>query len=645
MMSAQSLPTIHADNLAEVLDNLQIVVTLLTEDGVIVWANRTALALTRAPEQAVGSALADALALTVGAAPVLVDALARVGAGEGRRVEVEVQAGGRPRRLDLSLRRLPAKPDQAAQILVKGIDITEAARREHESATYRAVVDTNTDIISRLSPDGTLLFVNDAYCRFFGRTRAAVVGRAWQPMAHPDDVAAVQQALERMRPGEPIVIVEHRVIDGEGRVRWVEFVNRGFYGPDGDLVEFQSIGRDVTLRKEGEVERLRAERRMQERQRIEGLGLLAGGVAHDINNTLTCVVSNVALARHSIGDPVELSAALDEIDGAAERATALCRQMLAYAGKSPLTRTHVDLPRLIRGSRSLLRAALPSHATIRLDIASAVPAILGDETQLRQILLNLVTNAGDAVRTRGGVVSVSVRGAPAPPAGLQSVGLDVDLPAGETVILGVADDGVGMPPEVVARIFEPFFTTKTVGRGLGLAATLGLLRAHHAAVRVDSVPNGGTRFEVVFPAVAGAEPASVAPAARADAPGIHGRGLILVVDDDDAVRRAVSRQIEMLGYAVLQARDGPEGVEMFRRDVAEIRGVLLDFSMPGMNGDRMLREMQAERPDLPALVMSGGHATRDLREWFADLRVDEFIAKPFTIEVLRRALAGIVADA
>ncbi len=624
---------IDVADLAAILDAVHLFVAVLTPDGVIVWANRMARALTGPP----GSTLLDG-PWSPAAALALADAVARAVAGEAVRAQLDLHApDGRSHRLDLSLCALPREPGRPTWILVKGIDITEAAERDREGATYRAVVDTHTDIISRLAPDGTLRFVNDAYCRFFGRSRAALVGSHWQPVAHPDDIARIEHELTRMTPSDPVVTVENRVQDGEGRVRWM-----GFYDPDGRLVEFQSIGRDITLRKEGEVERLRAERRMQERQRIEGLGLLAGGVAHDINNVLTCVISSVALARRSTGDPTELTALLDEIDGAAERVAELCRQMLAYAGKSPLFRSLIDLPRLLTTSLPLLRAALPPEATLRLELEPTRVAILGDETQLRQIVLNLVTNAGDAVRGRGGAVRVSLRSARIAPDSHEGVGLDVDLPEGEVVILGVSDDGVGMPPEVIARIFEPFFTTKAVGHGLGLAATRGLIHAHQAAVRVDSTPGRGTRFEVLFPAARPPDPAPPAPSAPPSAsPG--GRGLVLLVDDDDAVRRSLARQIVALGYAVLEAHGGLEGVAMFGRHGAEISAVLLDVTMPDMNGDRVLRELQRVRADLPALVMSG-YTTGDIHDLFTGTRVAKFLQKPFSLASLQAALAGATGD-
>lgn len=636
-------PLLDATDLAAVLDAVHLFVLVLTNDGVIVWANRTAQALTGSPRELVGSKLLDGPWWSPVAARFLGDAVARVVVGEVVHGQIDLHApGGRSPRLDLSLRALHRAPGRPPWILMRGVDVTEAAQRDRDAATYRAVVDTQSDIISRLAPDGTLRFVNDAYCRFFGRSRAALIGSPWQPVAHPDDISAVEHELGRMTPSEPVVTVENRVLDGEGRLRWMEFVNRGFYDPDGRLVEFQSIGRDITLRKEGEVERLRAERRMQERQRIEGLGLLAGGVAHDINNVLTCIITSVALARQSTSDPTELAALLDEIDGATERVADLCRQMLAYAGKSPMIRSLVDLPRLITTSLPLLHSTLPPEAALRLELEPTLAAILGDETQLRQIVLNLVTNAGDAVRGRGGVVTVSLRRSRIAPGSRDGSGLDVDLPEGEVVILGVSDDGVGMPPEVVALIFEPFFTTKAVGRGLGLAATLGLIHAHQAAVRVDSTPGKGTRFEVVFPAVKPAEPAPPTPSAP-DPANLRSRGLVLLVDDDDAVRRSLARQILALGYGVLEACGGLEGVAMFEHHGPEVSVVLLDVTMPDMNGDRVLRELQRTRPDLPALVMSG-YTTSDIHDLFSGTRVTQFLQKPFSLASLQAALDGATGD-
>ena len=365
-------------------------------------------------------------------------------------------------------------------------------------------------------------------------------------------------------------------------------------------------------------------------------------MAHDINNVLTCIITSVALARQSTSDPTELAALLDEIDGATERVADLCRQMLAYAGKSPMLRSMVDLPRLITTSLPLLHSTLPPEAALRLELEPVVSSILGDETQLRQILLNLVTNAGDAVRGRGGVVTVSLHSSRIAPGSRDGLGLDVDLPEGDVIILGVTDDGVGMPPEVVALVFEPFFTTKAVGRGLGLAATLGLIHAHQAAVRVDSTPGKGTRFEVVFPAIKPVEPAPPAPSAP-DPTGLRNRGLVLLVDDDDAVRRSLARQIIALGYGVLEARGGLEGVAMFRRHASEVSVVLLDVTMPDMNGDRMLRELQHVRPDLPALVMSG-YTTSDIHDLFSDTRVAQFLQKPFSLASLQAALDGATGD-
>lgn len=648
-MTTENTPLIGAQELAAALDEIRVFFALLAHDGSIVWANRVALALG-------GCTLADLVTLPLSEAPwwtaraaaleVLPGALARAAAGEVAHLELEM---GRPdvgpRRYDLTLRRLPGEPEQAGTLMAKGIDITEIkqreTQREREEATYRAVVDTQTEIISRIAADGTIEFVNDAYCRFFGRTRAALVGRSWHPLAHPADIAGIERDLARMTPAEPVIVIENRVRDAEGAYRWVEFVNRGFYDAEGVLVELQSIGRDITLRKEGELERARAERRMQERQRLEGLGLLAGGVAHDFNNVLTCVTACVALARLELASPEQVSSLLDEIEAAVGRAAQLCRQMLTYAGKSPLARGRIELNGLVATSLQLLRASLPCGAALRVQLEPGLPEVVGDETQLRQILLNLVVNAGEALGERGSEVTISTRRSRVTRGMLEGLALDVELPDAEVVVVAVRDDGAGMTPEVVARIFEPFFTTKATGRGLGLAATLGLLRSHGAAIRITSAPGEGSLFEAVFPTAGDVAPAS-APSRqpRPSTTNFRGHGTVLLVDDDDAVRMALERQLTGMGYAVVEACGGVEGVEQFRRHAAEVRVVLLDVTMPDMNGDRMLREIRSVRPDVPALVMSG-YSARDVRELFAGCPVVGFLQKPFALEELQGLLAEV----
>jgi two-component system cell cycle sensor histidine kinase/response regulator CckA len=650
-MTTEHTPMVGAQELAAALDEILIFVALLARDGAIIWANRVALTLGGCTlAEVVGCPLPCAPWWATGAAAraVLPGALAGATAGEVARVELELgQPDERPRRYELTLRLLREVPARSGMILVKGVDVTEARQREtlreREEATYRAVVDAQTDIISRIAADGTILFVNDAYCQFFGRARAALVGRSWHPLAHPDDIVEIERELARMSPGEPVVIIENRVRDAEGRFRWVEFVNRGFYDTDGRLAELQSIGRDITLRKEGEVERRRAERRMQERQRLEGLGLLAGGVAHDFNNVLTCVMASVGLAREELASPEQVSSLLDEIEMAAGRAAQLCRQMLAYAGRSPLARGRIDLGRLVTTSQPLLRASLTCGAQLTLHLAPGVHEVVGDETQLRQILLNLVVNAGEALGERGHEVAISIRRSRVECGRFEGAALNVDMPDAEVVVLAVSDDGVGMSMEVVSRVFEPFFTTKATGRGLGLAATLGLLYAHGAAVRVDSTPGEGTRFEVVFPA-AGEDEHAEAPSGEPStrAPRFRGHGVLLLVDDDDSVRQVLARQLTGMGYQVIEARGGVEGVELFRRLAAQVRVVLLDVTMPDMNGDRVLREIQSVRRDVPALVM-GGYSSRDVRELFADCSVVGFLQKPFGVEVLQGFLAEIAA--
>lgn len=478
---------------------------LLTRDGIVLDANPSALEL--------GALRIDEVAgrplWAAGWWHERVDAQAAVRAAceraaDGERTRCQVVAGRHdaPCLLDLVVSPRRDTAGAPTSLLVEahpvGRPADTAVVRNDNDALYRAVVDGQTELVSRFLADGTFVFANDAYCRFFGKPAELLLGKRWQPVAHPDDVAHVEAELAKMTPNNPIVVIENRVHDAAGRVRWCEFVNRGFYGPDGALSEVQSIGRDITRRREGEAERRRIQLHLQERQRLESLGILAGGVAHDFNNILACIMTSATLLRCELPPGSPGREFIEEIEVAVARAADLSRQMLAYAGRGPIARAPSDLTALVRDSLSLVRPATGRGVTLELTLDTDLPPVLGDETQLRQVLLNLVFNAVEACEPRG-VVEISTGRVRADAATLATYHAAAPLPPGEYVSLSVRDDGVGMPPEVRVRAFEPFFSTKANGRGLGLAATLGIVHGHDAGISVDSELGRGTTVSILFP--------------------------------------------------------------------------------------------------------------------------------------------------
>jgi PAS domain S-box-containing protein len=522
----------------------------------------------------------------------------------------------------------------------------EQALRESE-ARYRQVLEDQTEVVCRFRVDGTLLFVNEVYCRLFGGTPAGLIEQRWQPVVHPDDRAHVEALLAEMSPAKPVVVCENRVFDAAGRVRWMEFVNRGFFAPDGTLLECQAVGRDVTDRRTAEDARreleadLRAreqqqkyERQLLQSQKLESLGVLAGGIAHDFNNLLTGVLGYASLARMRLAPQDPIGQDLKQIESAAQRAADLCLQMLAYAGRGQFVVQPVDLNLLTQEMTQLLATALSKKAVLKYNLTPELPQVKADATQLRQIVMNLVTNASDAIGPRSGVVTVTTGVIDADARYLGEIPSS-DLAAGRYVYLEVSDTGCGMADEVKARIFDPFFTTKFTGRGLGLAAVQGIVRAHHGAIKVYSQVNKGTTFKVLLPALD--EPAELAaPLARASVPAGRGRR-VLVVDDEEDVRVFARKVLELAGFAVTVAVDGQDGVDVFSAAQDAFELVLLDLTMPRLGGADAYRALRRQRTDV-RVVLTSGFAAAEATSGFEGKGLAGFLRKPFRADDLLAAV-------
>jgi PAS domain S-box-containing protein len=546
-------------------------------------------------------------------------------------------------------------PDGAG-VVVTAADVTAVVRVKDalraSEERYRQVVEDQTEVVCRFTADGTFTFVNEVYCRTFGKPMAELLGHRWQPLVYPDDVPHVEARLATMTPANPVVVIENRVYDARGRVRWMEFVNRGFYDAGGRLVELQAVGRDVTDRRAAEDARralevdLQAreqqqkyERQLLQSQKLESLGVLAGGIAHDFNNLLTGVLGYASLCRMRLppGDPVAED--LGHIEAAAQRAADLCQQMLAYAGRGQFVVQPVDVNALTQEMAQLLQTALSKRAVLKFNLADGLPAVQADATQLRQIVMNLITNASDAIGARSGVITVATGLIDADARYLLEIQAAQDLPPGRYVYLEVSDTGCGMSEETRAKIFDPFFTTKFTGRGLGLAAVLGIVRAHKGAIKVYSQVGKGTTFKVLFPALGGA---GVAVSAARPAAARSGRGRrVLVADDEEDVRVFARKVLELAGFAVTVAADGVEAAEAFGRDPDDYSLVLLDLTMPRMGGSDAYRALRALRPEV-RVVLTSGFAAQEATSGFEGKGLAGFVRKPFRADDLLDAVFDAV---
>jgi CheY-like chemotaxis protein len=330
---------------------------------------------------------------------------------------------------------------------------------------------------------------------------------------------------------------------------------------------------------------------------------------------------------------------VEQIERAAVRAADLCQQMLAYSGKGRFLITRLDLNELVRESLTLIQASISKSATLNVTLDPALPAMNADASQVRQLLMNLVVNASEALLDDKGTISISSRSQRLTERELKQTLFTPDLPRGEYVCLEISDTGAGMGEDTRVRIFDPFYTTKFTGRGLGLPAVLGIVRGHRGAIRVDSESGQGTRFKLYFPAVAGAGE-RVASKAKPRS-GYRGTGTILVIDDEQIVRSVTGRILQSLGFKVLAATDGEDGLARFKNHAHETVAVLLDLTMPGMDGVAVFQELRNLREDVPVLLMSG-YNQQDAVSRFAGKGPAGFLQKPFTLDQLVEKLRSIL---
>jgi CheY-like chemotaxis protein/two-component sensor histidine kinase len=391
-----------------------------------------------------------------------------------------------------------------------------------------------------------------------------------------------------------------------------------------------AILRDITAEKRAAAERSALEAQMREAQKLETLGLLAGGIAHDFNNLLAAVMANVGLCQRYLADGRDVRPLLAETTRASERAAALCSQMLTYAGKAKLEVGPVDLNALIREMAELMKAAISKRARISTTLAPALQPVRGDAVQLQQVLMNLIMNASDALGETSGDIAIETGAC--------------HIDGVEAAFLRVNDDGCGMSEAIRARMFDPFFTTKATGRGLGLAATLGVVRSLHGKVHVDSEPGRGTCVRVDLPTTTPAEKvAPDRPAPSRSAPSRqHGHGTVLVADDEAAVRRVIAEILRDAGFTVVEAADGVLAVEAGRKHGQALTALVLDLTMPGLGGIEALRTLRHEALLAPAILTTGYAPTMRDELAKSDLAPVRVLGKPFLAEELLSAVFNAV---
>jgi PAS domain S-box-containing protein len=396
---------------------------------------------------------------------------------------------------------------------------------------------------------------------------------------------------------------------------------------------------DITDRKRAEEERLQLEQQFHHAQKMEGLGVLAGGIAHDFNNILTVILGHCHMVREGFIPEHDFIDTFSKIEAAGSRAADLCRQMLTYAGKSPLVQTRVNLWLLVDEVVRMLQAAIKKNVTIKLDFKRVVPEITGDSGQIQQIVMNLIINAAEAIGDANGTIRVALTRVLIKSDQVETDTFGTVIEAGGYICLEVTDSGIGMDEETQKRIFEPFFTTKFTGRGLGMSAIHGIVTAHGAHLQMSSRLNVGTTFKVLFPVPSApytVEAAST-PAVTSEKVG----GTILLVDDEQVLRDMGSDLLEAIGFATLTAENGKKAVEIYRERSGEIDVVLLDLTMPEMGGIETYHELRKINPTVP-IIFCSGYGMDSVEDVITDDPHAGFVQKPYNPAELRSALTGMM---
>jgi PAS domain S-box-containing protein len=530
--------------------------------------------------------------------------------------------------LDLGANAFISKPTNfddfinVIAVTVRSVLLGEDARRRSA-----AIIESSEDAIISKSVEGIVQSWNAGAERIYGYAAEEMIGRPMTvllPSEHRDEET---ESLGRLRQGESVHHFETVRVRKNKEQIFVSVTISPIKNKDGEMTGISHIARDISDQKVLE--------RQRQSQRLESLGLLAGGIAHDFNNLLTGILGNASLLSEALADSDPSQQYLQDLMKSAEKAAELTMQLLAYAGKGRFVIAPLDLSALVTDINKLIGASIPKTVSVRMELDKNLPAIEGDRNQLQQLVMNLIINGAEAIGQECGAVTVRTGTHQIDDIDL-GVGIDgTIISPGLYVYLEVRDDGCGMDPVTSAKIFEPFFTTKFTGRGLGLSAALGIVKAHNGAIRLYTTPGLGSTFKIFFPLMSSRDKESEPK---------QQRGVVLVVDDEETIRRVAKSALETYGYRVLTAVNGRDAIELFRDRPRSINAIVLDLTMPVMSGKEALPVLRAIRSDVPIVLVSG-YSENEMRPLFSGDRLVGFLQKPFTTKQLRAIIEEATAYA
>jgi PAS domain S-box-containing protein len=511
-------------------------------------------------------------------------------------------------------------------MLIMFRDITERKQAEAAIRKHLSALEAANDGTAILDHNLIYTYVNDAHAKIHGYTQAQeLIGKPWR-------ISYTPQEFNRLNKDVLPIVMEKGVWRGEtvGKRR-----DNTTYFEEMSLTlietgEYVCVVRDISQRKE-------SEEALRQAQKLESLGVLAGGIAHDFNNLLTGMLGHASIVQATLPTDSAANEQLERLMQSAETAADLTRQLLAYAGKGQFAVRPLNLNRLIRENAGLIETAIPRRTEISLDLHEELPLLEADRGQIQQVIMNLVINAAESLGDKGGQVHLTTA--------LQTLSASNEtefiggdrLTPGDYIVLEVHDDGKGMTKSTIDRIFDPFFTTKASGHGLGLSATLGIIRTHNGGIQVESTTGQGSTFRIFFPASTKQE--GRYPTNSFTPPQISGR--VLIIDDEAPVRRVAADMLHVLGMETIVAVGGQEGLDIYLTEASNIDIVLLDMKMPGMDGEETFRRLRAFNPVAKVILATGYSETDDLGS-FTDQNTVEFLRKPFALSALAEKIQTVL---
>jgi len=513
------------------------------------------------------------------------------------------------------------------------------AALEQVSSEYKDILDHMQDTYYRADLKGNIVWVSLACERQLGLTRSQLIGTPLRSLyCQLDDHNVFLKALKEA--GGHLQHFEMCLKHTDGSAVWVEVNAQHCFGKNGELLGVEGNVRNITERKLAERESKELTGQLQQAQKMESIGVLAGGIAHDFNNLLVGMMGNAELALLDAPEKGEMRYYLQQIFKASRRGADLVRQMLAYSGQGRLAMGQQNLNVLIKDVSDLLATVIGKNAHLEQQLMPELPYIYGDKNQMTQLIMNLMTNASEALNGKPGDILLRTGVCRLEKKDFSGMYLSSEQKAGDYVFVEVKDNGCGMDGPTQARIFDPFFTTKETGSGLGLAALLGIVRSHSGTLSLQSEPTKGSSFTVYLPAMSARLVVEEAESTGVFVPLAMLRGTVLVVDDEASVRNVAKRLLEHEGMQVITASDGDEALALFRTHVHEIAFVLLDLTMPEMDGEQVFHLMHGIQPDIPVLLSSGFPAREEI-ERLQHFGLAGFVRKPYTRKALLEEVARI----